>query len=90
MQRRDLEEAAHELDTALTLARKIGNPPQLWKTLEAAGDLAAVRGSDGDRYYREASSTIDSMASALADTDRREAFLGSRHISEIRAKGPAN
>jgi class 3 adenylate cyclase/tetratricopeptide (TPR) repeat protein len=40
--------AAHaEIDAALTLARAVGNPPQLWRTLAAASQIRAAAG-DGD------------------------------------------
>lgn len=52
-----LEEAETELEEALAMARRLGNPPQLWKTLEALGKLreAQRRPDDAARLFAEAS-----------------------------------
>jgi len=53
---RRLEDAEVELDGALEIARTLGNPPQLWKTLEARGRLekARCRPSEAVPYLAEA------------------------------------
>jgi tetratricopeptide (TPR) repeat protein len=86
MARGELAVAAAELERALELARRIGNPPQLWRTLVA---VAAVRQSEkqnaaaGDAY-REALAVVEAVASNLQDERLRATFLTSSHIEHIR------
>ena len=70
----DLEAAAVELQEALAVARTVGNPTQLWKTLAALGE------------FDEANAVIERIAASLSDDAMRETFLGSRYVSEVRAK----
>jgi hypothetical protein len=55
----DLPMAADELTPAIETARQFGNPPQLWKTLAAVGDLHVVqsRAADAVDAYHEAAQT---------------------------------
>jgi class 3 adenylate cyclase/tetratricopeptide (TPR) repeat protein len=84
----DLEGAEKELSTALEVAKGAGNPPQLWGTWVAIGDLRAVQRKTGDarEAYGEALSLIDGVAAALTDELLRETFLGSEHVRGIREK----
>jgi tetratricopeptide (TPR) repeat protein len=64
--------AAEEFETALNVARKIGNPSQLWKTLAAMG------------RHREALEVIDRVAASLTDEKLRATFLESGRVQRIR------
>ncbi len=83
-----LEEAEEELATALEVAKEIGNPPQLWKTHAALGDLRQAQGQPDEarQAYRDALAIIEDVAAGLEDESLRETFLGSDHVQEIRAR----
>jgi tetratricopeptide (TPR) repeat protein len=83
--RGELAAAEEELDRALQLAREIGNPPQLWKTLVAVGDLrdAQWQPIEAHAAYREAVAIVKNVAAGLDDTRLREMFLASRPIHHI-------
>jgi tetratricopeptide (TPR) repeat protein len=84
----NLEEAEGEIKTALEEARGVGNPTQLWKTCAALGDLRREQGrpEDGRQAYREALSVIEKVAKGFADDSRRETFLNSSRVRELRSK----
>src|SRR5262249_53460325 len=67
--RGELALAAIELKKALELARRLGNPTQLYRTLAAVGDLRRAQWdqSAGRRTYRRALAVIDGVAAELAD-----------------------
>ena len=81
-----LEEAERELASALEVARETGNPPQLWKTHAAFGDLRQAQGNpDAARIaHQEALSVIESVAAGLDDEALRETFLNSSNVQNIR------
>ncbi|MGH8972501.1 MAG: ATP-binding protein [Acidimicrobiia bacterium] len=81
-----LDEAEQELSVALEVAIELGNPPQLWKTHAAAGDLRRARGrtEHARRAYGEALSVIEHVAVRLTDERRRETFLQSKQVQGIR------
>jgi tetratricopeptide (TPR) repeat protein/transcriptional regulator with XRE-family HTH domain len=81
-----LLEAEAEFDRALEMARQLGNPPQLWKTLVAIGDLRQAQGDHAARRqaYREAQSIIDGVAAGLRDASLRDTFLASAHVQRVR------
>jgi tetratricopeptide (TPR) repeat protein len=78
-------EAEAELDKAAPIARHLGNPPQLWKTLVIIGDLRQAQGrtQDARQAYREALSTIECVAAALHDVALRATFLASPAVQYI-------
>ncbi|MCH8345893.1 MAG: AAA family ATPase [Chloroflexi bacterium] len=82
-----LAEAEEEFATALEVAKEIGNPPQLWKTHAALGDLrqAQDRPDDARKAYRDALAVIEGVAGGLEDESLRETFLTSEHVQGIRA-----
>jgi tetratricopeptide (TPR) repeat protein len=82
--RGQLDAARPDLDRALAVAHDVGNPPQIWKSLVAAGDLDRAHGRDGRANYREALAVVDAVASELRDDQLRETFLGSQHVRDIR------
>jgi class 3 adenylate cyclase/tetratricopeptide (TPR) repeat protein len=81
-----LAEAEPEIDIALGIAKEVGNPPQLWKTLVALGDLrkAQRRADEAKQAYGEAMAVIDGVARGLDDESLRETFLSSPHVQGIR------
>ena len=83
-----LSEAQQELATALEIAKEIGNPPQLWKTYVALGDLCQAQGQteDARKAYGDALAVIDGVAADLTDVSLKETLLNSDHVQEIRAK----
>jgi class 3 adenylate cyclase/tetratricopeptide (TPR) repeat protein len=83
-----LAEAARELGAALTVAREVGNPPQVWKTLTALGDLRQTQSKPtaARRAYRESLAVIDGVATALTDESLRQTFLGSAEVQRIRER----
>jgi tetratricopeptide (TPR) repeat protein len=82
------EQAEATLSRALTIAREIGNPPQLWKTYQALGALYEWQ-ADLDRAqaaYQSASDVIDGVAERLQDRELRRTFLAARPVQEIRER----
>ncbi len=81
-----LSESEPELAAALKIAQEIGNPPQLWKTHAALGDLRQAQGQPDEarRAYRDALAVIDGVAAGLEDESLRETFLDSDHVQGIR------
>jgi tetratricopeptide (TPR) repeat protein len=84
-------EAEPEIEMALGIAREIGNPAQLWKTLVALGELRKAQGEPGaaQKAYREAYSVIEKVAEGLTDEALREKFLTSPHVQGIREAAAA-
>jgi class 3 adenylate cyclase/tetratricopeptide (TPR) repeat protein len=75
---------------ALTIAREIGNPPQLWKTYQALGALYEWR-ADLERAraaYQSALDVIDGVAERLQDQELKRTFLAARPVQAIRAHLP--
>ena len=83
---RRLEEAETELTAALELAREVGSPPQIWKTLARLGDLRSAQGrpEEARRAYAEALSVIDAVAAGLTDEGLRDTFLQSEAVQNVR------
>ncbi|MDO8615818.1 MAG: adenylate/guanylate cyclase domain-containing protein [Dehalococcoidia bacterium] len=81
-----LDEAETEIDVALGIAKEIGNPPQLWKTYLALGDLrrAQKRPRLARKAYRAALAVIEGVAAGLTDESLRQTFLGSAHVQAVR------
>jgi tetratricopeptide (TPR) repeat protein len=94
--RGELGAAETEFDRALDVARPLGNPPQLWKTLAAIGDLRQARGAPAaaQQARREALAVIEAVAAQLRDEALRAIFLASPHVQRIRRSAmgvtPAN
>jgi tetratricopeptide (TPR) repeat protein/transcriptional regulator with XRE-family HTH domain len=86
--RADLRGAEAEFARALELARQVGNPPQLWKTLLNISDLRAAQGRQDDAHqaFNEVRSIIDRVAASLGDKSLRTMFLASDHVRTIRQR----
>lgn len=83
-----LAEAEAVLHNALTLAREIGNPPQLWKTYQALGELYE-RQDAADKaqlVYSSAVKVIEGVASRLRDQEIKRIFLSARPVQEIQER----
>jgi tetratricopeptide (TPR) repeat protein len=82
-----LSEAEDEIEQALAVARPLGNPPQLWKTLASRGNLrrAQDRPDEARLAYHEALGVIDRVASGLTNDQLRVTFLSASPIQTIRA-----
>lgn len=81
----DLDAAGVHLEAALAIAHQIGNPPQLWKTLTAAGDLRRAHGRDATEPYDEATAVIERVAAGLTD-ELRDRLLASDALRSVRAR----
>ena len=82
------DEAEHDARDAVEIARQIANPGQLWKSWDTLGDVydALGQGTEAIAAWNEAVAVIDRVAESLSDEALRRTFLGSRHVTEIRAK----
>jgi predicted ATPase len=80
--------AEQEILKALEIARKIGNPPQLWKTYLTLGDLrfAQKKKNVALKAYNEAIYVIENVAGSLDDEALRKTFLKSAHVKSIYKK----
>jgi class 3 adenylate cyclase/tetratricopeptide (TPR) repeat protein len=83
----ELEAAGRELSTALEIAKEAGNPPQLWKTWAAVGELKRVQEDEtGARdAFVQAATVIRGVADGLTDQRLRETFLSSTQVRTIEA-----
>ncbi len=83
-----LMDAEQEFLKALEIAQQIGNPPQLWKTHAALGDLRQAQGrpDDARQAYRDAILVIEKVAAGLSDKSFKDTFMSSEHVLSIQAK----
>lgn len=81
-------EAEAVLQKALALAKEIGNPPQIWKTYQALGELYEKKGATDlvRPAYASAIEVIEGMAGRLQDHEIKRVFLAARPVQEIRSK----
>jgi tetratricopeptide (TPR) repeat protein len=86
-----LDDAEQELLAALELAIELRNPPQLWRTHAAIGDLRRAQGRTADprRAYSEALAVIEAVAAGLTDERRREIFRHSEQVQAVRRAAQA-
>jgi tetratricopeptide (TPR) repeat protein len=81
----DLTGAELELATAVEIARRVGNPRQLWESLVALGDLFTTlrRHDEARRLYVEAVGMFDRVAASLTDIELRETFVASAYVRGV-------
>jgi class 3 adenylate cyclase/tetratricopeptide (TPR) repeat protein len=81
-----LDDAEQELFAALEVAIELRNPPQLWKTHAAVGDLRRAQGrtEEARRAYGEALSVIEALAAGLTDERQRKTFRRSEPVERVR------
>jgi tetratricopeptide (TPR) repeat protein len=80
------DEAEKDVSIAVQVAHQAGNPPQLWKTLAALGDLrrAVGKSPEAGQAYLAALSVIEGVATGLADERLQTTLLGSSATRAIR------
>ena len=80
------QQAQAALEHALGIATQIGNPPQLWKTYQALGQLHEHKREYGlaRTAYRNALRVIEEVAEQLQDLLLKHTFLAARPVEEIR------
>jgi tetratricopeptide (TPR) repeat protein len=81
-------QAETAISRGLTIAREIGNPPQLWKTYQALGALYEWQADleQAQTAYRSALDVIDGVAERLQDQELKRTFLAARSVQEIRER----
>jgi hypothetical protein len=67
---------------ALDVAREVGNPAQIWKTLRTLGSAR----EDGAAELSEAIATIEEMAAGLSDPELARTLLASEELSDLRRR----
>jgi len=82
----DVAGAETELEAALKVARHVGNPHQLWKTLTALARLrqAQARPDDATTACQEALDTLERAAASLSDPALRASLLASPQATGLR------
>jgi tetratricopeptide (TPR) repeat protein len=81
-----LREAEEEITRALEQALRIGNPPQIWQSYAALGELRRAQGREDDERaaYGDALAVCERVASRLSDPALRDALLGSDLVASYR------
>jgi tetratricopeptide (TPR) repeat protein len=84
--KKDFSKAEKKLEKALAIAKDIGNPPHLWNTYFALGQLKEAQGfnQEAKKNYKEALNITEKTASALQDKILRDVFLNSDSAKGIR------
>jgi len=77
--------AEPELATAVEIARRVGNPRQLWESLVALGDLFTTLGRQGEArsLYVEGLALLDRVAASLTETQLRETLVASAYVRGV-------
>ena len=80
-----MEEAETELNRALTQAKQLNNPTQLWLTHQALGNLLLKKGKSKvvRAEFQIALKVVQGIADGLADTALKEGYLQSIPIQEL-------
>ena len=90
--RGQLEEAETELYRALTQAKELGNPTQLWKTHQALGNLLRLQGKaeKARAEFQAALKVVEGIAEGLTDLALEEGYLQSEPVQKLvsLAQGP--
>jgi tetratricopeptide (TPR) repeat protein len=84
----NIERSQECLEKAIALAKELGNPPQLWKTYTAMGDLHSQCGQTEKAVtaYRQALQLIEDTRSRLQSEQIKQTFLTAQPVQEIRQK----
>jgi hypothetical protein len=73
---------------ALTVAKQSGNPPQLWKTYQALGELyerqCAIE--QARTAYTSALKMSEGVARQLQDLELKRVFLSAQPVQQIRER----
>jgi tetratricopeptide (TPR) repeat protein len=83
--RGQIEEAEVELHRVITLAQKLGNPTELWKTHQALGAmlLSQSKGEEAGAEFHAALEVVQGIAEGLTDAALKEGYLQSHPIKEL-------
>ena len=80
------EEASRSLEAALEVARGIGYPPAIWRSLSLLAELARRAGdrAQADRLSSEARGLVERLAGTLPETELRHELgaLGGRLVND--------
>ncbi len=84
-------DAETEYRAGLEVAREIGNPPQLWRTLDVLGQALAEQGdaAEAGAAWTEAFAVIEQTAADLDDDELRQTFLAGAEVEAIRGHAGA-
>jgi hypothetical protein len=84
----EFSKAENKLNVAISDAKKLGNPYQLWKTHLDLGKLKEAQdfNQQAQEQYREALEVIENIGSNLKDEKIRKVFLNSDLIIGIKNK----
>lgn len=84
--RKEFSNAEEKLKSALVLAEEVGNPPHLWKTDFALGQLREAQGLDQEarKKYEDALNVTRRLSWSLQDKKLRDIFLNSDHVTRIK------
>jgi tetratricopeptide (TPR) repeat protein len=82
----ELSTAEEKLKGALELAIEVGNPPHLWKTDFALGQLKEAQGlhQEARKKYEDALNVTKRLSQTLQDKKLRDIFLNSDHVTRIK------
>jgi tetratricopeptide (TPR) repeat protein len=84
-ERGQLDEAETELNRALTQAKQLGKPTQLWKNYQAAGNLLLKQGRSkkARAEFQTACKVVQGIAEGLTDAALKEGYLQSDPIQKL-------
>jgi uncharacterized protein HemY len=84
----EFPKAEKKLNIAISDAKKLGNPYQLWKTHLDLGKLKEAQSfnQQAQEHYREALQVVKNVSSNLKDEKIRRIFLNSELIVEVKNK----
>jgi tetratricopeptide (TPR) repeat protein len=79
-------EAERQVDLALSAARDVGNPAQLWKTFGTRAQILSAEGRtiEAAAAYREALSAIEALAGSMPDPAMVETLRSAPQVTELR------
>ncbi len=77
---------------ALTQAKQLGKPTQLWKTYQTLGDLQLQQGKNKDAraQFQTAMKVEQGIAEGLTDEALKEGYLQSEPIQELFSQAEGN
>jgi tetratricopeptide (TPR) repeat protein len=90
--RGQLGEAEAELHRAVTQAKELGNPTQIWKSRQAMGNLLREQGEtkQARMEFQAALKVVQSIAESLTDEALKEGYLQSEPIQELFSQAEGN
>ena len=85
---REFSQAEKKLDAAISAAKKLGNPYQVWRTHHDLGKLKEARdfNQEAKAQYGKALQVIEKIGSNLKDKKIQKILLNSDLVLEIKNK----